>query len=104
MFSAITIVPEAPIHVTGDEKVELTIIVVVEKPGAHAPSAGSNSGVLRYIRECAVSVVVVKRVAAVACHVNVFEPIVVIVAYGYTHSVVVLRHSGKAGFFRHICE
>src|SRR5258708_4527464 len=79
-------------------------MVVIEKAGAGAPSAGSNSGLLRYIGEGSVSVVVVEGVAAVAGHVNILEAVIVIIAYGYAHCVVVLRHSGESGLFRHIRE
>ena len=104
LFSPIAVVPEAPIYITGHEEVEAAVVVVIEEPGARAPSAGGNSSALRDVGERAVPIVVVERVAAVACHADVLKTIVIVVAHRYTHRVVVLRHPSEAGFFPHIRE
>ena len=104
LCSAIVVVPEAPIYITGHEEVE--VAVVVEEPGARAPSASGNSSALRDVGERAVPIVVAERVAAVAglsrrCpqdhHYRSRPPL-------RPHRVVVLRHPSEAGFFRHIRE
>ena len=78
--------------------------MVVEEPGARAPSASGNSSALRDVGERAVPIVAVERVAAVACHIDVLKTIIIVVAHRYTHRVVVRRHPSEAGFFRHIRE
>ena len=104
LFSTIAVVPEAPIHITGHEEVEVAVIVVIEEPGARTPSASDNSGALRYVGERAVPIVMVERVPSIACHVDVFETIIVVVTHRHTHRIVALRHPSEAGFFRHIRE
>ena len=44
----------------------------------------------------------VERVTAKAGYVDIFEAVVVVVAHGHPHIVVVLRHPGEAGLFRDI--
>src|SRR5947208_7266775 len=73
LFSTIAVVPEAPIHITGHEEVEVAVIVVIEKPGARTPSASDNSGAFRYVGERAVPIVMVERVPAIACYVDVLD-------------------------------
>ena len=46
----------------------------------------------------------VERVPSIACHVDVFETIIVVVTHRHTHRIVALRHPSEAGFFRHIRE
>src|SRR6266568_1959693 len=104
LFSTIRIVPKAPIHITGHEEVKIAVIVVIEKPRTCAPSPGGNSSALRYVRERAVPIIVVERVAAIARHVDVFEAVIVVVAHRYTHRVIVLLPSSEAGSLRHIRE
>src|SRR5882762_3417993 len=101
-LAAVAVGAKSPIDVTGHEQVELAVIVVVEESGARAPPAGGDSGRFRDVGERAISVVVVQRVAAVVGHVDIFEAVVVIVAHGDAHSVVVLRHSGEARLFRDV--
>src|SRR2546430_7562192 len=66
LFSTIAVVPEAPIHITGQEEVEVAVIVVIEEPGARTPSASDNSGALRYVGERAVPIVMVESVPSIA--------------------------------------
>src|SRR5439155_827561 len=87
LFSTIAVVPEAPIHITGHEEVEVAVIVVIEKPGARTPSASDNSGAFRYVGERAVPIVMVERVPAIACYVDVFKAIIVVVAHRHTHRI-----------------
>ncbi len=84
LFSAIAVVPEAPIYITGHEEVEAAVVVVIEEPGARAPSAGGNSSAIRDVGERAIPIVVVERVAAVACHADVLKTIMIVVAHRYT--------------------
>jgi len=78
--------------------------VVIEKPGARTPSASDNSGAFRYVGERAVPIVMVEHVPSIACHVDVFETIIVVVTHRHTHRIVVLRRPSEAGFFRHVRE
>ena len=78
--------------------------MVIEKPGARTPSASDNSGAFRYVGERAVPIVMVEHVPSIACHVDVFETIIVVVTHRHTHRIVVLRRPSEAGFFRHVRE
>src|SRR6266480_332623 len=62
LSSTIAVVPEAPIHITCHEEVEVAVIVVIEKPGARTPSASDNSGAFRYVSERAVGVLIIEPV------------------------------------------
>src|SRR5260221_257785 len=93
----------------GNDNIRAAVIVEIAEVRAHACKRFAvlviaDACQLRYFGERPVSVVVVERVAAVAGHVNILEAVIVIIAYGYAHCVVVLRHSGESGLFRHIRE
>ena len=104
LLPAIPVGPEAPIHVASDEEVEPAVVVVVEEPGARAPSAGRHTGAFRDVGERAVAIVAIERVSAVVGDVEVCEAVVVVVADRDAHAVVVLRHAGETGLLRDVDE
>src|SRR5689334_6046116 len=101
-FSTIAVGLESPIHITGDEEIKLAVVVIVKKSGAGAPSTARDSGAFGDIRERAVSVVMIERVAAVTRYINIFKAVVIVIAYRYAHIVVVLWHSSETRLFRDI--
>src|SRR5207302_4224579 len=68
-FSAVPVVLKCPINVSGDEQIELPIIVIVEEPCARAPATTSDSGSFGDIGEGSIAIVVVKDIATVSGHV-----------------------------------
>src|SRR5205085_860697 len=65
VLPAVPVVVKTPIHIAGDEEVELSVVVFIEESGARAPSAGGDSGPPGDVGERAVPIVVVERVAAI---------------------------------------
>ena len=61
----------------------------------------ADAGLLRYIGERAVAVVVVELVAAIGGDIKVLESVVIVVADGNAHAVA---GSLQAGFFRNVFE
>ena len=64
VVAAIQIAAEIPIQVAGDDQIETSVAIVVDEACGHGPSGGRHPGFLRYVGECAVAVIVIKRVAA----------------------------------------
>ncbi len=50
---------------TGDEQIQLAVIVVVEPNCASGPARRSDAGVVGYIGEGAITIVVIKDIAAI---------------------------------------
>src|SRR5207247_2877032 len=65
LVPALPVVLERPVHISGDEEVELAVVVEVEEAGARAPAAGPHSGARGDVAKGAVAVVAVQGVAAV---------------------------------------
>jgi len=84
--SAPHIVP-VPLDVAQHNQVEVPIVVEIDPCGGGGPSAAADSGLLGYIGKCAVSIVVIKPVAAERGNVKILVAVVVIVAHGNTHAV-----------------
>src|SRR5262245_30789955 len=80
---------DIPIKVACDEQVQLTIVVVIEEPGRRRPSFSSNSSCSRHIGECAISVISVQYIPSVVGYIKISESIVVVIADGNTHSIIV---------------
>jgi hypothetical protein len=73
---------EVEVHVVGDGEVELAVAVVVDEGTAGAPlfSCSGDSGLLGYLFEGAIALVVEEAVFAVAGDVEIVESVVVIVS------------------------
>ncbi len=73
---------EIEVDVVGDDEVELAVAVVVDEGAAGAPllAGACDSGLLGYLFEGAVALVVEETVLAVAGDVEVVEAVVVVVA------------------------
>src|SRR5580704_10733592 len=68
------------LHKLADEQVQLAVIVIVKPDGAGGPSRRAHSGFFRDIGKSAVTVIVVKNVAAVLGDVDILEAVAVIVS------------------------
>ncbi len=78
-----------PDRVVGDDEVELAVVIVIEPCGSHAENVfrlAANAGALRYVRERAVAVVVIKHVAPGVADKQVGEAVVVVVAGGHAET------------------
>src|ERR1700749_1053099 len=90
---------EIVLDVTKHNEIQQSIVVEVDPRRARRPSASGNTRLVGDVLKSAVAVVVVELVAAVRGHVQIFEPVVIIVTDGDSHSV---SRTLKAGFLRHI--
>ncbi len=70
----------------GNEQIELGVFIMVEPDGARGPSWGRNSGFLGYVSECAVAVVVIENVTAVARYIKIDPTVAVIITRGCAHA------------------
>src|SRR5262249_57116041 len=78
-------------HVTGDEQIHVAVTVVVSPgcPGAEASHA--YSGLFRHVFKCAVALVVVKDIAAVAGYVEVQKAVVIKIRNCHAHTPAFAR-------------
>src|SRR5207253_1257968 len=101
----VVVVQEALHRVIGHKDIGETVAVVIGKTHSQALAVRIRyTGFGGDIGERAVAIVVVERVAPIAGYVNVFEAVVVIVAYRDPHAVVILRHSGQTGLLGDVGE
>src|SRR5579862_6049578 len=88
---------EIPIHIARDHQVEPAVTIVIHETCTHRPAAGSHAGNPGYIRERAISSVVVQNTTAQVGDVEVREAVVVIVPGGHAHAVGMALNSGPFG-------
>ena len=77
-----------PIEIPGDKEIQLAVVIVIEESRGRGPAAGCDACMRSYIRKCAVAVVVVQDVAAVAGDIEIGKAVVVVIAGGHAHPVV----------------
>src|SRR5580692_8310231 len=77
----------AEIDEAANEEIETPIIVIIKPHGAGGPTGGCDTSFFRDIRECAVTVVVIKDAAAVLSDIEIGETIPVIIADGCPHAI-----------------
>ena len=76
-----------PLHVIGDEHVEVAVLVVVKPGGAGSESRVADAGVFRGIGESTLAFIPEKPVTFEGCDIEVLAAVVVIVAGGNAHAV-----------------
>src|SRR6266705_5087568 len=62
-------VVEVPLQVSKNDQIQPAVIVQVHPGCAGGPAVSSDPGVLRHVRECAITIVVVELVASVGGHI-----------------------------------
>ena len=67
------------VDVAGYEQIDISIAVIVAPGRAEAQTTHCQACLVGHILELAVAQVAVKNVAAIACHVQIGQPVVVIV-------------------------
>src|SRR6185437_12978269 len=87
----------AEIHEAADEKIELSVVVVIEPYRAGGPAWRCDASFVRYIREGAVAIVVIQNAAAILRHVKIGETIGVVVSNSDSHSVAAAGNTGFVG-------
>src|ERR1700674_3701875 len=88
---------EIVFHVTGNEEIEQTVVVVVAPGWARGPTAESDTCLFGDVGERAVVVVVVKAVLAKVRDVDVRPSVVVIVGYCHAKPPALIRNAGLFG-------
>src|SRR5438128_608894 len=96
-----------PFTVIGDEKIKLSIVVIVDPSGSRTPHLlplvhrHSHSSLVGNISESAIVVIVIEMVFRHAGNVNILPPIVVIIPDGHAHVEAIAR---QPSLFGHISE
>jgi hypothetical protein len=78
---------KVPFQVSQHHQIEPSVVVQIDPCGGGGPTAAAGAGSLGHIRKGAVAVVVVKMIAAIPSHVQVFVTVIVIVADGHAHVI-----------------
>src|SRR5580698_11481472 len=73
---------KVPLHITGNDEVKTSVVVVVNPGGTGHPAGAGNTRRTGHVCEGTVTIVVVKRAASVPGDIKVFESIVVVIANG----------------------
>ncbi len=89
------------VDVVNHRQVQQAVPVVIDECGAGGPAGGSDAGAGGYVRERAVSVVVIQNVVAVIGDVEIDVPVVVVVAGRHAHAFIGVAYAGR---FRDIGE
>src|SRR5579862_819538 len=95
------LVVHVELHVTGDEKIEAAVAVIVTPRGAGGPSAERDTGFFGDVGERAVVIVVIEPILAEVADVDVWPPIVIVIADHRAESPALI---GDAGFVGVVAE
>ena len=87
--SAEDVPADVPIEIAGDEQVQPSIVIVIEESGGGRPATGADARLRRHIGERSIAVVAVEGVPPIARDVEIRESVVVVIADGHAHAVVV---------------
>ena len=80
-------------NVTRNKQIELAIFVVVAPGRSGAEATAPHSGFIGYVLKFAVAEVTVERIASVTGHVNIGQPVVVVIGHRNAHSPPFVRQS-----------
>jgi hypothetical protein len=94
----------APVEIAGNEEIQFSIVVVVEKSCGNGPTACGNPSLRGHVGKRAIAVVVVQNIFPVIGHVDIRKSVVVIVTDGDTHSVVGAPRRSETSFLGNIRE
>src|SRR6185369_4040591 len=81
------------VYEAADEKVEASIVVVVEPYCARRPPGSGNARFFRDVSEGSVPIVVIEDASSVLGYVDIGEAVAIVVADGGAHSVAVSRNA-----------
>src|ERR1017187_8188362 len=81
--------------VAGDKQVEPAIAIVISKRRTRGPPPKRDTGLLRYVSEGAVVVVVVQPVFAIVRYEDIGPAVVVVVADCNAEAPAVIGHAGR---------
>ncbi len=96
--------PGVPFHITGHKKIEMAVVIEIEKTGGDGPSATRDSRFGGDIREGSIAVVVIQDVLSVARDEEIGIAIIVVVADRDAHAVVASARARQACGFRRVRE
>ena len=91
---------EIPLQITGNEEVQVAIVIIVEKAGTYVPAISLDAGLPRDVRKSAIAVVSVKNAISIIGHQQVSIAVVVVVPCGHAHAVARSPHTGAQGDVR----
>ena len=78
-------------NVSGYEEIDATVAVIICPGRAGAEAPGAHSRFLGYVFEFAISLVVIKSVAAKSCDVNILQSVIIVIGDGDAHSPALTR-------------
>jgi hypothetical protein len=102
--AAIFIVFRVPVHVAGYKKIELPVVIVIQKSGGNRPSTRRDARFGRHIREGAVAVIVIQNIFSVTGDIEIGIAIVIVIADSYTHAIVSIAGVRQAGLLGYVGE
>src|SRR5882762_2239589 len=92
---------EIKFHVTGNEQIQVAIVVVVSPGGSRGPSSQGDSSLFCHVRESSIMIIVIQAVLTVIRHVDIRPTVIVIIADSDSESPALV---GYARLIRHIGE
>src|ERR1700730_12073946 len=87
-----------PLKVAQNNKIEQAISIQIDPGGAGGPTAARNTGLLGYLGESAIAIVVVKLVSAIGSHIQILVAIVIVVPDCYPHAVAGTLEPSSLGY------
>ena len=84
---------KVPLEVPGHKEIEIPVIVVIQKAGAHGPAFGLDAGLCGHVGKCSVAIIVVENAAAVVRDEQIRKAVVVIVSHGGAHAIPLALHA-----------
>src|SRR5215475_7668133 len=81
-------------HKTGNEEIELAVIVIIKPDGTGGPTRGGDTRFVGDVRECAVSVVAVQQIPSITRDVEIGPAIAVVITHRDPHAKSAAGHSG----------
>ncbi len=77
---------DVEIHIVGNEQIQLAVVIVINEGRASRPTGIVHPSGLRYIRKCAVAVILEEAVWPKASYIQIIKPVIIIIAGGDSHS------------------
>src|SRR5437867_3738843 len=97
LWAAQGIVAEIPVKVSRDNQIKAAIAVVIQKRRTAGPTSGRDPGLLSYILEFPIALVVIKLIAAEISHVDVRPAVVIVIRDRDTHAEPLSAEAGTLG-------
>ena len=89
---------EVPLQVAQDHEIQQSIVVQIDPSRTGGPAVASDSSFVSNVGERPVTVVVIKLVAGIRGHVQIFEAVIVVIADCHSHAVTRACQTGSLSY------